>query len=89
MSKSLEPKTEVVSEIEEIAEKGNQGEDVSAHFTGRVVAKQRINVDFPLSLLKQIDAECKRVGVTRQAWIKMACDERIREVGESLLRLAS
>jgi metal-responsive CopG/Arc/MetJ family transcriptional regulator len=72
-------------EIEEIAERAERGEDVSSYFTGQHRAKQRVNVDFPLNLLRQIDAECQRLGVTRQAWIKMACDERIRQI-ESTLR---
>jgi hypothetical protein len=71
-------------EIEEIAERAERGEDVSAYFTGQYRAKQRVNVDFPLNLLRQIDAECQRLGVTRQAWIKMACDERIRQIESSL-----
>lgn len=32
---------------------------------------QRVNVDFPLELLKAIDQEARRVGVTRQAFIKL------------------
>jgi hypothetical protein len=71
-------------EIEEIAERAERGADVSAHFTGRHRAKQFVNVDFPLNLLRQIDAECERLGVTRQAWIKMACDERIRQIESNL-----
>ena len=67
-------------DIEEIARRAQAGEDVSEHFTGKFEAKQRVNVDFPLALLRAIDAECARVGVTRQAWIKMACDERLRQV---------
>ncbi len=66
-------------DIETIAARAERGEDVSAHFTNRHVAKQRVNIDFPLALLRQIDAECQRIGVTRQAWIKMACDERLRQ----------
>lgn len=31
---------------------------------------QRVNVDFPRPFLAKIDREAKRVGVTRQAWIK-------------------
>ena len=62
------------TDIEDIAERG---EDVSAHFTGRPTAKQRVNVDFPLGLLRQIDEECRRIGVSRQAWIKLVCDERL------------
>ena len=70
-------------QLEAIAEKAHRGEDVSKHFSGAHVAKQRVNVDFPVSLLQLIDAECKRVGVTRQAWIKMACDERLRQIEAS------
>ncbi len=32
---------------------------------------QRVNVDFPLALLKAIDQEARRIGVTRQAFIKL------------------
>lgn len=67
-----------VEDIEKIAEKAHRGEDVSDHFTGDFVAKQRVNIDFPLELLKMIDAECRRIGITRQGWVKMACDEKLR-----------
>jgi predicted DNA binding CopG/RHH family protein len=73
-------KNNISQDIEEIAEQAEQGEDVSEHFSGQYSVKQRINIDFPLSLLKAIDAECQRIGVTRQAWIKMACDERLRQI---------
>jgi predicted DNA binding CopG/RHH family protein len=73
-------KSEALDEIEAVAERAERGEDVSAHFTNRHVAKQRVNIDFPLNLLRQIDAECARIGVPRQAWIKMACDERLRQM---------
>ena len=63
--------------IEEIAERANRGEDVSPYFTGDHVAKQRVNVDFPLDSVKIIDQECRRLGITRQSWIKIACDEKI------------
>lgn len=32
---------------------------------------QRVNVDFPIDILAQIDAECARLGIQRQAFIKM------------------
>jgi hypothetical protein len=32
---------------------------------------QRVNVDFPVELLRAIDREAKRVGVSRQAFIKL------------------
>jgi hypothetical protein len=52
------------------------GEDLTAHLDlpkaarpGREV--QRVNVDFPVDLLRAIDRETKRIGVTRQAFIKL------------------
>ena len=36
---------------------------------GRAV--QRVNVDFPVDLLREIDQEARRLGVTRQAFIKI------------------
>lgn len=52
------------------------GEDISAHLDlaratrpGRDV--QRVNVDFPVDLLRAIDREARRIGVTRQAFIKL------------------
>jgi hypothetical protein len=72
-------KRKVSEVIEAIAEPAERGEDISANFTNRHVARQRVNIDFPLELLRQIDTECQRVGVTRQAWIKMVCDERLRQ----------
>jgi len=67
-----------VVDIEEIAERAERGEDISAHFPKTFVAKQRVNIDFPLALLRTIDAECGRIGVTRQAWIKMVCAEHLQ-----------
>jgi hypothetical protein len=52
------------------------GADLSAHLDlgnatrpGREV--QRVNVDFPIDLLRAIDREARRIGVTRQAFIKL------------------
>ena len=52
------------------------GEDLSVHLDldkgsrpGRKM--QRVNVDFPVDLLSAIDHEAKRIGVTRQAFIKL------------------
>ena len=52
------------------------GVDLSAHTDaakairpGRAV--QRVNVDFPIDLLREIDQEARRLGVTRQAFIKV------------------
>ena len=52
------------------------GEDLADHLDlskasrpGREV--QRVNVDFPVDLLRAIDREARRIGVTRQAFIKL------------------
>ena len=52
------------------------GVDLAAHMNlagakrpGREV--QRVNVDFPLELLNEIDRQARRLGVTRQAFIKI------------------
>ena len=52
------------------------GGDLSAHMDlGKAVrpgrAVQRVNVDFPVDLLREIDQEARRLGVTRQAFIKV------------------
>ncbi|MBK5256564.1 MAG: CopG family transcriptional regulator [Vicinamibacteria bacterium] len=41
----------------------------SARRPGREV--QRVNVDFPVELLQEIDRRARRLGVTRQAFIKI------------------
>lgn len=54
----------------------DKGVDLSTHMDlanavrpGRAV--QRVNVDFPVDLLRAIDREARRLGVTRQAFIKV------------------
>ena len=58
------------------ARNDDAGVDLSAHMdlakairSGRAV--QRVNVDFPMDLLREIDHEARRLGVTRQAFIKI------------------
>lgn len=43
---------------------------------------QRVNVDFPVDLLREIDREARRLGVTRQAFIKV-------RVADSLVKPSS
>ena len=38
---------------------------------------QGVNVDFPVDLLRAIDREAKRIGVTRQAFIKLRLADTI------------
>ena len=46
----------------------------------RIVSVQkRVNVDFPLWMIHQLDKEAKRLGVARQAIIKVWVAERLRQ----------
>jgi hypothetical protein len=67
---------------EEFDELADSGADLGAYVDharairpGRVV--QRVNVDFPIEMLRAIDADANRIGVTRQAWIKMRLAESL------------
>jgi hypothetical protein len=58
---------------DEIAEKAMRGEDVSLFFTNKGEMKpaiQRVNVDFGVDMLKELDAIAKELNVSRQAVIK-------------------
>jgi hypothetical protein len=62
----------------------DEGVDISAYVDdgfalrpGRAV--QRVNVDFPTELLREIDREAKRLGVTRQAFIKIRMADSLRK----------
>jgi len=39
---------------------------------------QRVNVDFPIALLRAIDAEAERLGIARQAYIKLRLADALR-----------
>ncbi|HKE02498.1 MAG TPA: hypothetical protein VKE91_00460 [Blastocatellia bacterium] len=41
---------------------------------------QRVNVDFPVDLLQSIDREANRIGVTRQAFIKLRLADTLRKL---------
>jgi hypothetical protein len=68
---------------DELDAKFDAGEDLSAYIDydkslhpGRAV--QRVNVDFPTELLRAIDREATRIGVTRQAWIKLRLADTLK-----------
>lgn len=69
---------------EELDALHNEGGDLSRYMDsskaarpGRVV--QRVNVDFPVDLLSAIDREARRIGVTRQAFIKLRLADAIAD----------
>ncbi len=61
-----------------------QGDDITEHLdlsTARrpELEQKRVNVDFPVWMVHQLDREAKRLGVTRQSVIKMWLAERLKE----------
>ena len=65
----------------EFDERFDKGEDVGAFLDTRKAKKynrvQRVNIDFPSGLLKEIDDEAKKIGVARTALIKVWLAERL------------
>ncbi len=60
---------------EEFDRRFEAGEDISMFMDMSTVRRpgrqmQRVNVDFPKEFLDEIDREARRIGVSRQAWIK-------------------
>jgi hypothetical protein len=58
---------------DEIAEMAMKGEDISLYFTNKGEMKpavQRVNVDFSVDMLKELDALAKELNISRQAVIK-------------------
>jgi hypothetical protein len=58
---------------DEIAEKAMNGEDLSRFFTNKGEMKpaiQRVNVDFTLDMLHELDTIARELNISRQAVIK-------------------
>ena len=58
---------------EEIAMMADRGEDVSSYFTNRGSMKkpiQRVNVDFTVEMLRELDLVATELNISRQAVIK-------------------
>lgn len=69
----------------ELDEKFDNGEDVSEYFDfskARNIHEkpQRVNIDFPAWVVSRLDAEARRLGVSRQALVKMWIAERFEKV---------
>lgn len=67
-------------DAEEVAERVQAGEDISSYFTRQYIAKQNVTLDLPLTLLRLIDAECQRLGISRAAWIQEACAKHLSKI---------
>ncbi len=69
---------------EKIDEKFDAGEDISEYLDiSRARRPQqdqkRVNVDFPIWMIQQLDKEAKRLGVPRQSIIKVWVAERLKK----------
>ena len=83
---SKDEKDKIIEPIsaEEFDRRFNDGEDVSDYIewsSAHSIAPKpkRINVDVPPWLLESLDREAKRLGVARQALIKMWLSQKIEE----------
>ncbi len=62
----------------------DSGADMTAHLDWASAIRpgldqRRVNVDFPVWMIEQLDQEARRVGVTRQSVIKMWIAERLKD----------
>ncbi len=69
----------------ELDKKFDDGEDISKYLDmskARRVGQEhkRVNVDFPLWMIRLLDKEARRLGVPRQSVIKVWIAERIGKV---------
>jgi CopG antitoxin of type II toxin-antitoxin system len=69
---------------DELDKKFDDGEDVSEYLDITNVRRplqnqKRVNVDFPLWMIRQLDKEAKRLGVPRQSIIKVWVAERLQK----------
>ena len=69
----------------ELDAKFDAGEDISKHLDLSKARRpeqeqKRVNVDFPVWMIQSLDKEAKRLGVPRQAIIKIWVSERLEKV---------
>ena len=67
---------------EELDKRFDNGEDISAYLDLSQARRpqqdqKRVNVDFPIWMIRSLDKEAKRLGVPRQAVIKVWIAERL------------
>ncbi|MCH7939568.1 MAG: CopG family transcriptional regulator, partial [Candidatus Marinimicrobia bacterium] len=65
--------------------KFDAGEDITSHLdlsqaNRPELRPKRVNVDFPLWMVQRLDREAKRLGVARQALIKLWVAERLEQL---------
>ena len=70
----------------EFDKKFDEGEDISKYLDASKAKRpgqeqKRVNVDFPTWMIRLLDKEAKRLGVPRQAIIKVWIGERLGKTG--------
>ena len=68
----------------EFDKKFDEGEDITKYLDVSKARRpeqdqKRVNVDFPLWMIHQLDKEAKRLGVPRQSIIKVWVAERLKK----------
>lgn len=79
---------------EQIARAADRGEDVTRYFAGKGrmmpplerPSVQRVNVDFNTDMLSELDAEARRLNISRQAVIKTMLSRVLDEQRERRAR---
>ena len=71
---------------EEFDKKFDDGEDITKYLDVSKARRpgqeqKRVNVDFPTWMIRLLDKEAKRLGVPRQAIIKIWIGERLEKAG--------
>ncbi len=71
---------------DEFDKKFDEGEDVTKYLDVSNARRpgqeqKRVNVDFPTWMIRMLDKEAKRLGVPRQAIIKVWIGERLEKAG--------
>lgn len=72
--KAKTKKKKKVISADDIAEKAMRGEEITQHFSGQGKMKpgvQRVNVDFTVPMLGELDRTAEELNVSRQAVIKL------------------
>ena len=68
--------------MQTLQEKQWKKEDEETTLAPGATWMKRVNVDFPVDMLRRLDDEARRVGINRQALIKMWLNDRIEVLDE-------
>jgi len=80
----LEKRRLIYMKAKEFDKKFDAGEDITKYLDVSKARRpeqeqKRVNVDFPLWMIHQLDKEAKRLGVPRQSIIKVWVAERLKK----------